>query len=112
MLSQNIDLYLIRHALDQLCQVVDRLIEHDSCISDIQKKNVIRDSRINELEERCEEMMQMLHNQQTQIQSQQTQLVECQESTDYAVKEVRHLTHLVDEKEELENLLAFYCPPD
>jgi hypothetical protein len=56
--------------------------------------------------------MQMLHNQQIQSQSQQIQLEECQESADFAVREVRHLTHLVGEKEALEERVAFYCPPD
>lgn len=112
MLSQNSDLYLIRHALNQLCHVVDRLIEHDRRISDIEKKNVTPDSHINQLEERYEQMMQMLHDQQSQIQSQQAQLEDCQESADYAVREVRHLSHVVGEKETLEERVAFYCPPD
>ena len=68
MLNQNTDLYLLRHALNQLCHVVDRLIEHNSRINDMEKNNTIRDSRINDLENKYAEMIQMFHSQQIQIQ--------------------------------------------
>ncbi len=72
MFSQNTNLYLIRHALSQLCNVVDRLIEQDSRIGDMQQKNNLRDSRITNLEDKCEEIMQRLDKQDTQLQKQDT----------------------------------------
>jgi chlorite dismutase len=89
-----------RHSANQ-----DRLIEAMQRYSITHSKH---DNRLCELERKYEEMKevkQMVH-------SLQAQLEECQESANYAVGEVRHLTHLVSEKEELENRVAFYCPPD
>jgi predicted nucleic acid-binding Zn-ribbon protein len=103
--SQNADLHLIRCVLDQLNHLVD-------AIEAERQQNAIQDAQLTELKKKQEQMWQILHSQKSQIQSQQAQLEECQESADYAVREVRHLTHLLGEKEELENRLAFYCPPD
>lgn len=103
--SQNADLHLIRCVLDQLNHLVD-------AIEVERQQNAIQDVQLRELKKEQEQMWQMLHSQKIQIHSQQAQLEECQESADYAVREVRHLTHLVGEKEELENRLAFYCSPD
>jgi hypothetical protein len=110
--SENADLYLIRRVLSQLSHLVDALEaeRRQNALQDERLSN--HDSRLTELEEKHQKIMQMLHNQQIQSQSQQIQLEECQESADYAVREVRHLTHLVGEKEALEERLALYCPPD
>ncbi|MBD2743089.1 hypothetical protein [Coleofasciculus sp. FACHB-1120] len=110
--SQNADLYLIRHVLSQLSHLVDALEaeRRQNALQDERLSN--HDSRLSELEEKHKEIMQMLHNQQTQSQSQQIQLEECQESADFAVRGIRHLTHLVGEKEALEERVAFYCPAD
>jgi predicted nucleic acid-binding Zn-ribbon protein len=103
--SQNADLYLIRRVLDQLSCLVDALeVERrQNALQDERLSN--HDSRLTELEEKYQEMMEMLYGQQTQLE-------EYQESTDFAVNEVRYLTHLVAEKEDLESQLSFYCPPD
>ncbi|MBD1906743.1 hypothetical protein NDI37_20770 [Funiculus sociatus GB2-A5] len=112
MFSQNPDLYLIRRVLSQLSHLVDAL-EAERQQNALQNERLSNHhSRLSELEKNQEEIMQMLHNQQIQSQSQQIQLEECQESADFAVREVRHLTHLVGEKEALEERVAFYCPPD
>lgn len=89
-----------RHSANQ-----DRLIEAMQRYSIIHSKH---DNRLCELERKYEQMKevkQMIH-------SLLAQLEECQESADYAVRKVRQLSHLVGEKEELENQLTFYCPPD
>jgi DNA repair ATPase RecN len=110
--SQNDDLYMIRCILQQLNCLVDAM-EAERRQNALQNTRLCKhDSQLSELKKEQEQMWQILHSQQTQIQSQQAQLEECQESADYAVREVRHLSHVVGEKEALEERVAFYCPPD
>lgn len=126
MLSQDTSSDLLRHLIEELRQnnaiqyllieevrrnstIQVRLLEviqQHSQHSAIQNKQPLEnDSRLGELEKKCKEITQILY-------TQQAQLEECQESADFAVKEVRHLTHLVGEKEALEERVAFYCQPD
>lgn len=97
-----------RHSANQ-DKLIEVLQQHSTAQSNCLAEH---DNRLGELEKKYKEVVQILHNHQTQIQSQQTQLEESQESADYAVREVRHLTHLLGEKEALEERVAFYCPPD
>lgn len=110
MLSQNPNLYLLRHALSQLCDVVDRLIEQDSRLSDIEQKNGIRDSRISNLEDQYKEMIQRLDKQEIQFQKHDTQLLDCQSSVNYLEAKIPHLAYLEDRNAELECWADPYSP--
>lgn len=88
MLSQNTDLHLIRDTLSHLCHVVDRLIEQDR--------------RISNLEQKYEEMMQKLDRQDTQLGEQNTQLQECQDAVNFMETEIPHLRYLVGRNAERE----------
>jgi len=94
MLSQNPNLYLLRDALRQLCNVVDLLIEQDS--------------RIGNLEDKYKEMLQRLDKHDTQFKEHNTQLQNCQNSVSYLEDKIPHLAYLEDKNAELECLVDPY----
>ncbi len=102
MLSRSTDLHLIRHTLSLLCDVVDRLIEQDSRISDIEQKNDIRDRDISNVKQKCKGIIQKIDKYDTRLQEQATQLQECQESVNFVENEIPHLKYLVGRNAELE----------
>jgi DNA repair ATPase RecN len=110
MLNQNPNLYLLRHALSQLCDVVDRLIEQDSRLSDIEQKNGIRDSRISNLEHKYKEMIQRLDKHDAQFKKNNTQLQDCQNSVNSLEDKIPHLAYLEDRNAELECWADPYSP--
>ena len=110
MLSQNPDLYLLRHTLSQICHIVDRLIEQDCRLGDIEHKNSNRDSRSSNLEDICKEIIQRLDKQDIQLQKQDVQLQECQSSVNSLEAKIPHLSYLEDRNAELECWVDPYSP--
>ena len=81
----------------------DRLIEVMQEHNTTQNNRLLaHDSQISELEKKYEEVIQL-------CQELQNQIHEYGCSTDFVVAEVRHLGHLVGENENLKSKLSFHC---
>ncbi|ERT08710.1 hypothetical protein M595_1301 [Lyngbya aestuarii BL J] len=109
MYTQNLDLFLLRQTLEQLCHIVELEIQRqhnltqDSQLFEHQNKLSEHDHRLSRLEKHIQQLsnsFQDLHN----------QIQEDEESIDFVISKVRELDHIAGENEDLRSELSFFSP--
>ena len=108
MLNQNADLYLIRLTLDQLRHLVDELEAERQHNARQDRRLSEHDSRLGQVEKKCEEMLNMYQELHNDTQKQQIQLQKNEESIDFAIAKVDQFEYLIARNEELEYRENFY----